>query len=261
MFYKFITICSLLISSAYGGIVLEDNYQPFEPIIITCDVDSNVDGVVYDWNLSDTVKFVAIDGGKRLHVWAPPGTHDIDCTVVVPKTKTVTILIRDAEYPDDISKAQMKDIIVVEGVNIERFKEVLSVGDTIPTPSPQPDPTPEPTPEPVPVPDPIGIDPIEEIGLNVIIIEETDDRIDKVSREQLATLKSTKVKELVLKQGGDFRQTDDDSVTIYENPKWAKVMSRPRESLPWMVASNDKQWYEGPVLSLPETLKLIESYK
>lgn len=44
-------------------------------------------------------------------------------------------------------------------------------------------------------------------------------------------------------------------------PRWAKAFARPRASLPWIVISDGKSGYEGPLPATPEeTLKLIQKW-
>ena len=74
-------------------------------------------------------------------------------------------------------------------------------------------------------------------------------------------LQSTEIGNYVRRSGGHFRQTDDDSPLPYEDPRWADVIKRPRTSLPWIIVSNDKTWYEGKLPNnIDETLQLIEKH-
>jgi hypothetical protein len=261
MFYKFILALCLLSSSVYGGIIVNDSYEAFDPIIATCDVEQADVDVIYEWQVSENVKFQAVEGGSKLFIWAKPGKHTLDCVAILQFKRTITILVRNPEFPNDPSKAEMKDIVVIEKIQTKRFKKGFEVKGTIPvppTPDPEPDPQPDPQPDPEPQPDK---DPIPEPGFSVIIIEETKDR-ETLSKEQVAVLQSTKIQSLVKSYGGDFRQTDDDSPLTYENPKWAKAIQRERQSLPWIIVSNDKKWYEGPLpKDLNSAIKLIETHK
>lgn len=117
-------------------------------------------------------------------------------------------------------------------------------------------PTPGPGPEPGPAP-------IPQTGLRVLIVEETAERTAATS----AIIGSTAIRSYVAEKcakGPDgktpeFRIYDKD--VTGESAVWQEAMKLPRQSLPWLIVSNGKQGYEGPLPKTPaETLTLLKKF-
>jgi hypothetical protein len=59
----------------------------------------------------------------------------------------------------------------------------------------------------------------------------------------------------------EFRCYDQNVKTEGESKIWQDAMKRPRASLPWMLVSNGKAGYEGPLpASTDEAIKLVDQY-
>jgi hypothetical protein len=139
----------------------------------------------------------------------------------------------------------------------ENEQFAIDIGDS-PTPvPPQPDPTPTPTPDPTV--------PIKEPGLRILMIYETRD-VNRPS-VQNTILFSTVIQEyarthcVAVGRTPEFRRFDKDTVMTGESKIWQEAMARPRTMLPWLIVSNGKAGYEGPLPStLADTLTLLKKY-
>lgn len=157
--------CLLAVASTVNGQVkVQDKYEPFEPIIIGCVCDpvplSELD---IEWELDDKCKYETLDEGKRLHVWAPPGTHKASVRLTVFKFKEVQVFMPDPEAPADFTKAKLVTLKIPDGRVINKFSATFIVSGQAPQPPPvvvvppifPPEVPPVPTPVP-PVPTPSG---------------------------------------------------------------------------------------------------------
>lgn len=137
----------------------------------------------------------------------------------------------------------------------------LPPGPTPPGPTP-PGPTP-PTPQP-PQPAP----PIAGDGNRVLIVYETGDLhppaqaaifTSGVLRDYL----DAKTAKDAHNPTGAYRIWDKDVNLNHPlvSPSWKAAMARPRTSLPWIVVSNGKTGFEGPLpADVPKTLDLLKRY-
>jgi len=143
---------------------------------------------------------------------------------------------------------------------------IVEVGGGGPTPTPvPPGPNPPTPPDPTPTPNPA---PIPATGFRVLIIEEKTERA-KVPAAQLAVLFSTTIREYLnakCVKGPDGKTPEcgifdkDDDVSGYSK-LLADAMKRPRASTPWIIISDGKTGFEGPLpANVDETLKLLKKY-
>lgn len=103
------------------------------------------------WRVDNAAKTVTAENGNKLHVWAPPGPHWIEATVLVKTYELLQVSIPD---PADQSKRIVVDRRVISGIDIQQYKKDYKVGGTPVPPGPGPDPTPDPDPDPIPGPGP-----------------------------------------------------------------------------------------------------------
>lgn len=131
----------------------------------------------------------------------------------------------------------------------------------IPPPVPPEPPKPPTPPAPPPNPAPIPVD-----GFRSLIVYESAD-LSKLPAGQLAALYSQQVRDYLTSKctmGPDgktkeWRTLDKDVVA--DSKLWQDAMARPRKSLPWIVLSDGKTGFEGP---LPATeadlMTLLKKY-
>jgi hypothetical protein len=132
-----------------------------------------------------------------------------------------------------------------------------------PTPAPEPEPKPD-DPKPPPTPAPIPGD-----GLRVLIVYEQDDQA-KYLPSQMAQLYSIVLRkwlnEVCAKAPNgqpEYRVLDEEAEVGPDSGKlWIDAVKRPRQSTPWLIVSNGKTGYEGPLpMTEADTRKLIEGFK
>ena len=138
------------------------------------------------------------------------------------------------------------------------------VGEPTPPPTP-PGPTPGPTP-PGPTPGPAPI-PLE--GLRVLIIYESAE-LAKIPASQHAVLNGEKVRGYLDSKcavGADgktkeWRIWDKDASVINEAKHWQDAWARPRgPAMPWVIISNGKDGYEGPLpVAVEEMMLLLKKF-
>lgn len=147
-------------------------------------------------------------------------------------------------------------IVVKEGAKsaADVFRQQIdaNVGPLPPPVPPPPDPGPKPPPPPPP--DPPDPAPIPAPGLRVLLIYETAE-LGKLTAGQRAILYSAKVRahlDAVCVKGPDgktaeWRLWDANVDTRGESALWQNAMKRERRSLPWVIISNGKAGFEGPL--------------
>jgi hypothetical protein len=144
------------------------------------------------------------------------------------------------------------------------IRRVLDVeaGDG-PRPPPDPDPKPKP-----PEPDPVTPAPIPVDGFRVMIVYETKD-LGIYPGPQNAIFFSNKVRtyldtKCVVGPDGktrEWRQYDKDVDMKNESQLWKDAFARPRGKLPWIVVSNGKTGFEGPLpADVDSTIRLLDKY-
>lgn len=121
---------------------------------------------------------------------------------------------------------------------------------------PNPNPTPDP-PKPV---DPI-VDPVVVTGYRVLIVEETSDR-RHLSLSQLSILTSAPFRKWLTDNRVEYRIWDKETDIAGEDTSWRAMMSKRRESLPWIVIAGRGNGFSGPLpQTVQETEELIARYK
>lgn len=135
----------------------------------------------------------------------------------------------------------------------EQEQFVITIGDTVPIPQPDPQPQPD---------DKV---PIKEPGLRIMIVYESRD-VNRPS-VQGTIMFSTTLREyarthcVTVNRNPEFRLFDKDVSLTGESKIWQDAMARPRQSLPWLLISNGKAGYEGPLpATLDATMALVKKY-
>lgn len=86
--------------------------------------------------------------------------------------------------------------------------------------------------------------------LSVLIVEETEDR-DDLPTSQVSAIESAVWRGYVLEKGGNVRVLEPEAKLSNEDPWVAPALAVKRDSVPWLVISDGKRGYSGP---LPENL-------
>jgi hypothetical protein len=142
----------------------------------------------------------------------------------------------------------------------------ISVDDGVVVVPPTP-PTPPTPPEPPPSPSPVA-----DAGLRVLIVHETDAFGDLPAgqREIIGSNAPGSVREYLdthcIKVNGEperrILDKDQPDGLARESTIWQAVWKRPRASIPWIVVSNGKEGFEGPLPLTPaDCLALIKKYE
>lgn len=166
-FLCIVELLAVAVSSAHAQILVPSEVEPYEPIRAGCDcIVPDGAKVVFLWRTDDTSQHEVVDSekgkGTRLHIWAPPGQHWIEATVIVQQFEEITVLVPDPMDPKNPEKATLKTIQVAKQFSADQYsakytvKGAVPTPTPIPTPGPQPGPTPTPTPTPGPSPNPLG---------------------------------------------------------------------------------------------------------
>lgn len=163
-------------------------------------------------------------------------------------------------FPSTASPGKYQVLAIATAANKAPAIEsiVVDVGGV----QPQPDPTPQP---PVP-PTPSDVVPIPGDGLRVLIIYEQDDQA-KYNASQLKQLYSLTFRQYlnsvcVKNTSGmpEYRVLDEE--VEGEQSIWLEAIKRKRDTLPWLIISNGKTGFEGPLpANEAETKALIERFK
>lgn len=113
-----------------------------------------------------------------------------------------------------------------------------------------------------------SVAPIQEPGFRVLMVYESAD-LSQLSESQKSVLYSTKIREYlnakcskgVDGKTSDYRIIDQDTDVSGDSDWWQEVMKRERKSLPWLVISNGKTGFEGPLpKSVDEALAVLKKY-
>ena len=158
------------------------------------------------------------------------------------------------------AKAQGSEIVVVNRNGTNKEQDPPEEVDRILVVVGQPVPPPEPTPTP-PQPTPIPGD-----GFRVLIVRETKD-LSNLPASQVAIFSAREVREYLgtkcVLEGNQraFRIWDQDTDVSREAQHWQDAMKRKRDSLPWLLVTNGKEGYEGPLpKDVPEMMALLKKY-
>lgn len=131
-----------------------------------------------------------------------------------------------------------------------------SIGKGIDPKPPDPKPPDPRPPDPIP-PSPVPI-PVE--GLHVLIVYD-DQAMTTLPQSQIDVLYSTELRAYLRSKGNNFRVWKKNTNPTGDTKVWQDAFARPRKSLPWIVVSNGKTGYEGPLpATVAEALALVKQY-
>lgn len=195
---------------------------------------------------------VVANPGSDVYVWSFPdnvtASETEDGVLTVTKAPKGTFVVRVVGMKVDFDTKR---------VTKDRGQVEVVIG--APSPDPAPDPTPDPTPDPAPIP---------EAGFRVLIIEDIKQRV-KLPAVQLEILFDKKIRDYleskcVADSDGKtkaWRIWPDSVDATRQSKSWQDAMKRKRDSLPWIIISDGKKGYEGPLpKDVDATLDLLKKY-
>jgi len=145
----------LLCATAFAQITIPDKVEPYQPIIGGCNCIIPTNGKAqFMWRTDDKSKSVTSEpDGTKIYIWAPPGSHYCEVTVLTTISKKVLTLIVDPKDPNNKDKWKVEEVEVVDKFDIQRYEKNYMVGvSPVPGPDPPVPPGPGPGPGPTPVP-------------------------------------------------------------------------------------------------------------
>lgn len=186
---QLLAVLLLFITTPCWSQIMVQSVYP-EHVLGEMDCKSEVEGefsyINKQWSFSPARISSKQQADGSLVFTGPPGKYTIRCKLIVGQKTDEGVLIKD---PDK----QIREYLT----------ELTIMGKVQPEPTPNPDP--EPSPNPNPVPPPVTID-----GAWVILVEETEDRVNNV--EWLTVQQNTSVWQSLNDKGFKWRWYDDDSV-------------------------------------------------
>lgn len=229
------TLAALLffVSAAFSGTVTisgDTKVLPYKIVKLTADGADPKAGIIWRISPSKDVSKATSSQKSRLEFVAPPGNYTVDLLSVRLSATGET----------QIDEAQV----------------TVTIGEPTP-PSPPVPPVPPPSPAPIPLP-----------GFRALFIYESAE-LGKMSAQQQLVLTSQTIRDYLSSKcvaGPDgrtkeWRFYDKDTDLSADGKVWQDAMKRPRTQVPWLIVSNGKEGYEGP---LPEneakTLELLKKY-
>lgn len=195
---------------------------------------------------------------------------------LVPKTDAANVLYVGLSGLEPFPSAVLKDarmfLLPTRGLAVGRYRFaavaagktgeqtradfVVVIGDAPPGPGPTPPVPPGPVPPPGPGPSPDPPAPIAGDGFKVLVVYEKKDHI-KLTPGQINTIWGQKVRDYIAAKKGEFLILDKDEDVNVAGKAWADAMARPRTSLPWIIVSNGKTGFEGPLPGHAEEINLL----
>ncbi len=154
---KNILACLMLVlaTPAFAQLTVADNYEPHVPIVAGCNCIVPDNGTVqFMWQVDVGSKAIASEDNKKLYIWAPPGTHNVEAVVAITVFNEMLVWVPDPKDPSDINKAKVKTVKTLVSFDVQRYTKSYTVGKS-PGPGPNPPPGPGPGPGPLPPPGPL----------------------------------------------------------------------------------------------------------
>lgn len=212
---------------------------------------------------------VVAEPGADLYVWrVPPGVKATDdentLTITAAPEGVHSVTVQTVTTNFELIDGKVKKTVIKDRGVID-----VAVGK-VPGPTPPgPDPDPKPPDPKPPEPQPKDDAPFAAPGLAVLIVYESAE-LAKLPRGQQNCLYAKSVRDALRSacfkddgnKNGAWRVWDKDDDPKDESKMWQDAMKVERKSVPWVVISNGKTGYSGPLPDAPEKMiDLIEKYK
>jgi hypothetical protein len=193
---------------------------------------------------------------------------------LTPKTDAASVLYVGLSGIDPFPSEELKDprrfLLDVRGLPAGRYAFAAVAaskdGDQIradfvvivgtPPPPVPPGPTPPIPPGPVPPTPPEPAPPIAGDGFKVLIVYEKQEQ-QKLTAGQLNTIFGQKFRDYMVAKNGQYLILDKDNTAANQPKEWQDAMRRPRAAHPWVLISNGKTGFEGPLPTHEEEINLL----
>lgn len=175
------------------------------------------------------------------------------------RTQTKTFSGKQVYTIEAVASGRCEVLIVPVGT-IKASDVIRRTVDVEAGQGPQPPPDPKP---PEPKPDDA---PIKANGLHVLIVFESGSSLPAAQNSILYGKQTRDWLDANCVTGPDgrtkqYRIWDKDIDASGDSVLWAEAMKRPRKSVPWVIVSNGKTGFEGPLPgTVDEFLKLVKQY-
>lgn len=233
-----VAVLLALCGSAWAQIKITGETKVDQYKLVRLAVEGVPENAAVLWDYDEDV-LDAEPSGRRLVFAGPPGKYRIKATSIV--------LDKDGRTKAEVAKA------------------VVEIGGKAPEPGPKP---PDPPPGPGPGPDPKDEAPIKAPGNRVLLIYESGE-LSKLPPKQSNQIYSKALREWLTQKcvtdtdnpKGAWRIWDKDVDASGEAKPWQDALKRDRKSVPWLIISNGKAGYEGPLPADAEsTLALLKKH-
>lgn len=219
------------VTSAQVGILGETKVEPNKLVRLKADGVDPKAGVL--WRVYPPTVDKATTGKGLLEFVGAPGTYRVELLAI--------------------------SLAADGSTQIEEATVSVLIGGTPPTPDPGPGPRPQPgpTPDPAPIPEP---------GFRVLMVYETGEVLPPGTSSVMFSKQVRDYLDAKCIVGRDgvtkeWRIWDKDVDTSNETPTWQAAMKRERKSVPWIVISNGKTGFEGPLPSnVPDAMTLLKKF-
>lgn len=235
-----------------------------EPVLPTPAPGSAIALATDEWYVIDSDEelfpLVSPAGGLTVAVEQGPQTVKGKFVGGGGKTETRKFAGKFLYFVEAASAQRCELIVVPKGVTAEAAI-VRKIIDANKGPQPPPKPI-----DPVDPPKPVDPAPIPDVGFRVLVVFETG---MVLPAPQNSILYGKTVREYLDahcaadpdgKTKG-YRIWDKDTVADADFPVWKTALARPRKSVPWVIVSNGKAGYEGPLpASVADMMALLKKY-
>lgn len=227
-------LCLLLVSSCCrlsdAQIRLLPEYAPGQPVVAEASFGDAPEGATAHvlWSVGGDAGYLPVSA-TRIAIWPRYGL------------KTSELAVRCSGFLTTAGSDGQELLVKDSFREFTASTVILGLSDDPRPPQPpQPPPTPD-TPAPIPVP-----------GLRVLIVYESKD-LPKMPKEQQSILFDKDVREYLgqacVKLNGtpEWRIVDQNVQVYGEQQVWKDALARQRGEMPWVIISNGKTGYEGPL--------------
>lgn len=244
-----LTLLSMTVSLLAGEVRIVGDSKIKENKLGELRLDGVVEKSAVLWRYDKALIDTRVGPKKNVLLWtAAPGTYTLEVYVFSTDKEGVPV--------------------------IDEGSTTLTVEPRVPPPVPPvppvppgPNPPTPPGPNP-PNPPPPSPAPIQGDGFQVLMVFDEVNKA-KLPPKQLGVIYGAEVRKYledkcVTEPDGKtkaYRIWDINEQVAGDLPKWAEAMKRPRASVPWLIISNGKGGYEGPMPESPEkTLELLKKF-